>query len=108
MFVLESIRRISEIESLKSKLEDNFILLSCDADIKVRFERIKGRDSVTDKIGFEEFLNHEKRESESTNIAEINIPNCINFADFKFENNSNVENLEKQIEEMIIKFPDFF
>ena len=68
--VIESLRTVGEIESLKSK--GNFTLLAVDANPKVRYERVLKRSGSTDDISFEKFLADEEREMESIDTNKQN------------------------------------
>jgi len=97
--VLESLRTVGEIESLRKK--GNFTLLAVDADPKIRYQRILGRSSVTDNIGFEKFLSDEEREMDSDDPNKQNLRRCIEMADFRIENNGTVEELNSKLEEIL-------
>ncbi|HOZ36676.1 MAG TPA: AAA family ATPase [bacterium] len=99
--ILESIRTVGEVEALRKK--NNFYLLAVDADPKLRYKRIVVRGSSTDRISFEDFVANEKRECESEDPAKQNLTKCIALADFKLENNGTVEELNKQVEEVLAK-----
>lgn len=96
--VIESVRTVGEIESLKEK--GKFILLAVDADPKVRYERILKRLSTTDNISFEKFLEDEAREMDSTDPNKQNLRKCIAMADYTIINNKDLQFLENQIEEI--------
>jgi dephospho-CoA kinase len=97
--VIESLRTIGEIESLKNK--GNFTLLAVDADPKIRYERILKRSTSTDNISFEKFLADEKREMESTDPNKQNLKKCIEMADFVIDNNGTLEELNLKMEEIL-------
>ena len=97
--VLESLRTVGEIEYLRKK--GNFTLLAVDADPKIRYQRILGRSSVTDNIGFEKFLSDEEREMDSDDPNKQNLRRCIEMADFRIENNGTVEELNSKLEEIL-------
>ncbi len=107
IYLLESIRRVKEIKEIRS-FDLPSIIISIDADIETRFERILGRKSSTDNLDFQKFKDEEEMENKAEEDNQMNLSKCIDLVDFKFENNSNVENLERQIDKMIKKFPDFF
>lgn len=94
--IIESIRTPGEVISLRKK--ENFSLFAVDADPKIRFNRITIRNSVTDHIGFEEFLSNERREMTSTDPNHQNLQKCIELADFVFDNNGSISDLHSQIE----------
>ena len=96
--IIESIRTLGEVESLKAK--GNFILLAVDADPKLRFERITKRRSETDNISFEKFLEDEKREMENSDSNKQNISAVIKQADYVLENNGTFDELHKKIEDI--------
>jgi len=97
--VIESIRTVGEVKALKGK--ENFYLFSVDANQKLRYSRAIERASETDKINFETFIKNEKREMESDNPTKQNLKECIKLADFKFMNNSTIEELYKKIDSTI-------
>lgn len=93
--VIESIRTLGEITSLRQK--GNFILLGIDALPEVRYERVLQRKSETDQISFETFLANEKREMYSTDPTKQNLAACIAEAEYRLCNDGNIEQLENQI-----------
>jgi dephospho-CoA kinase len=97
--VIESIRTPGEIESLREK--GNFYLFAVDADPKKRFERIKMRKSETDNIDFQTFLENEKREMNSDDPNKQNLAKCREMADFVFLNNKSIEDLNKEVKEVL-------
>jgi len=97
--IIESIRTTGEVEALKSK--GNFYLFAVDAKPEIRFKRIKDRKSATDQIDFETFIQNEKREMQSTNPNEQNILQCIKMADYIFENNGSIIELNQKVKEII-------
>ena len=96
--IIESIRTLGEIELLRSK--GNFILLAVDADPKIRYERVVLRALATDKVSFEKFVELEKIEMENTDPNKQNISVCVKNADFVIQNNGDLEELYRQIEEI--------
>ncbi|MBE9491696.1 MAG: AAA family ATPase [Bacteroidetes bacterium] len=97
--IIESIRTPGEIESLRRK--GKFILIAADADPKVRYERIKRRNSETDRISYNTFLENEQREMTSTDPNKQNLSRCIAEADYVVRNNGSLENLYEQVEKII-------
>lgn len=93
--VIESIRTLGEVETLKEK--GNFYLFAVDANPKVRYERIRKRESEKDSVTFKEFLKGEKKEMDNADPAKQNLKKCIEMSDYKFENNGTFINLYKQI-----------
>ena len=99
--VIESIRTPGEIDSLRKK--GDFTLFAIDADPKLRYERIVLRDSETDHISFETFLDNEKREMDSTDPNKQNLRRCIEMSDFVFLNNGSIDQLFAELESVITK-----
>jgi len=97
--VIESIRSVGEVDSLRKK--GNFCLLAVDADPTIRYERIVERNSETDHISFEEFLSNEQREMTSSDPNKQNLSKCIAMADYLLTNNTSIDELCKQLEEKI-------
>lgn len=97
--IIESIRNVGEIESLRKK--GNFTLLCVDADIRKRFERITTRGSSTDQIDFETFAENEKREMQSNDLNAQNLSACMKLADIKILNNGTTEELFQQTEDAL-------
>ncbi|MBI9039692.1 MAG: AAA family ATPase [Bacteroidales bacterium] len=97
--IIESIRTPGEIVSLKEK--GNFYLFAVDADPKIRYERIKLRNSETDHISFDIFMENEKREYSSSDPNKQNLKKCIEMADFVFQNNGTIENLFGEVEKIL-------
>lgn len=97
--VIESLRTVGEIESLRKK--GNFSLLAIDADPKIRYERNLKRSTTTDNISFEKFLSDEEREMTSDDPNKQNLRKCIELADFKIENNGTLEEFNSKLEEIL-------
>ena len=97
--IIESIRTPGEVYSLREK--GGFYLLAVDADPEVLYKRISVRNSETDSVSFETFLDNEKREMNSTDPNAQNIGKCIELADFKLWNNGTMEQLNRQVEEIL-------
>jgi len=102
--VIESLRTSGEINSLKQKGE--FYLIAVDADQQIRYERAVNRQSETDKISFEKFLEDEKREMFSDDPNKQNLSKCIEMADFVLVNNGSIEELNEKLNEVFEKIKD--
>ena len=94
--IIESLRTPGEIFSLKNKEE--FYLFSVDANKRLRYERAILRESKTDQISFEEFVDNEEREMTSTDPNKQNLKQCIELSDFAFDNNGSIEELCRQVQ----------
>ncbi|MBX4210505.1 AAA family ATPase [Candidatus Parcubacteria bacterium] len=99
LIVIESLRAVTEIRALKER--ENAYIFAVTADPHIRYERIMKRKSSTDNVSFEKFISDEQRESTSTNINEANLPQCITNADFVFTNDSSIEQLHVDIENVL-------
>lgn len=97
--IIESLRTVGEIESLKNK--GSFVLLAVDAEPKIRYERILERKTITDDITFEKFLADEAKEMESDDPNKQNLKKCIQMADFVIDNNGSMDQLNSKIEEIL-------
>jgi len=97
--IIESIRTPGEAETLKSK--GAFYLFAVDAPAQVRYQRIRQRQTETDDVSFETFLENEQREMQSTDPNKQNISTCMKMADVLFENNETVEKLQEKVNEVV-------
>ena len=97
--IIESIRTPGEAESLRTKGE--FYLFAVDADPKIRYERIKLRNSETDQIDFATFIANEKREMTTTDPNKQNLKKCREMADFIFLNDGSRDDLFQAVERVI-------
>jgi len=97
--VIESIRTIGEVESLKTK--GNFLLIATDADMKKRYRRSLKRNSKTDNLTYEEFVKTEEKEMHSNDKGRQNIRKCIEMADILIINDQTIEGLEVKVREFI-------
>ncbi len=100
--VIESIRSPGEIASLRAK--QGFVLLAVDADARIRYNRIRKRNSETDNVSFTTFLQNEEREMHSDDPSKQNLAECIRQADHLINNGGNREDLGVQIECFYRKF----
>ncbi len=98
--VIESLRSVGEIQALRNKPQ-SFYLLAVDADPKIRYERIVKRNSSTDNISYEKFLDDEAREMADSSPGGMKIAECISMADGKVNNNLDLETLHREIDKII-------
>ncbi len=99
--IIESIRTPGEVDFLRKK--GNFYLFAVDAKPEIRYQRIKLRSSETDNVDFDTFLANEKREMQTTDPNKQNLSRCIEMADFKFDNNGDINSLYRQVDEVLKK-----
>lgn len=97
--IIESLRTPGEVKLLKSK--GNFVLFAVDADPALRYDRIRLRNSETDRISYETFLENEKREMLSMDPNHQNIQKCIGMADHTFINNNTPQELFDELEKVL-------
>lgn len=97
--VIESIRTPGEIEYLKDNAD--FKLFAVDADPNLRYERVRDRMSVTDRIDFNTFIAEEQREMSNLDPHMQNIAACIRVADSKFRNNASIDMMYKKVRKVI-------
>jgi len=95
--VIDGVRRFTDIEHLNEL--PNFILVKIDADSKVRYERMKLRNENAgdDKKTFEQFLEDHNAE------ADKQIPEVMKTAKYSIDNSGKLEDLYKQIDEILKK-----
>ena len=93
--IIESVRAIAEADFLQRK---GGILISIDADQKLRYKRIYTRKSAMDDVSFEKFVSHENREFQSAEANRGNIRDCMKRADVSVINNGTIEELNAQLD----------
>jgi len=95
LIVIDGIRRLSDIKYLKDLPE--FKLVKVATDPKIRYERLISRTENKDdsKKTYEQFLADEQQETELT------IPEVMAQAQFTLTNNSALEDLQQQIDNLI-------
>ena len=99
--VIESLRTPGEISFLKDN--GNFYLISINADPRIRYDRATERKSETDEISFERFCEQERIEMTNEDPTKQNIQRCIEMADFRILNNGSIEELKKDMREILKK-----
>lgn len=93
--VIESIRSVGEAEAIK---QGGGVLWAVDADVRTRYERIVLRQSETDRVSFEKFVEDEEKEWENTDPTKQNLKAVIAMADTVLTNNGTQEELFAQVE----------
>ncbi len=102
-FIIESIRAAAEAAALKAA---GGILLSVDADQKLRYERIQSRASESDRVSFEEFVAHEELEMNDPDPHGMQKAAVIAAADYTVLNNGSLEELHAQIDAVLTRVMD--
>lgn len=93
--ILDGVRRPADI--IYAKDNDSFILIGIDADINIRYERMKSRNENLGDYNktLEEFKEEHNLETE------IMIPELLKDADYVLSNNGSLEDLYKQVDEIM-------
>lgn len=99
--VIESVRALAEAEFLH---ERNAILLSVDAAPEIRYKRVQARRSHTDKVSYEQFLEHEELEKNDPDPHGMQKAKVMEMADYTITNNGTVEELQQQVESFLQKY----
>jgi dephospho-CoA kinase len=97
---IEPQHTVAEVEFIKSI---GGKVLSVDADLRTRYERIKMRGSAKDNVSFEEFEKIQKQEMASDNPNKNNLAAAIAAADFHLTNDGSFEDLHAQIDDVLRK-----
>lgn len=97
--VIESLRNTGEVDELKTV---NGILLVLDADRRVRYERIVVRQSGTDTIDFDTFVEQEEREwYGAEGQHDMNIKSVMARGDHTIYNDNDTEVLYQNVEKVL-------
>ncbi len=94
VIVIDGIRGISEVETFKKEFGTDFTLVSVDAPLNLRYERIKTRGRGDDSLSIEEFKTREERENE------WGLGEAMKNADTVITNTGSRELFKEQIEEI--------
>ena len=97
--IIESIRTPGEIDFLRTQGE--FFLFALDAKPETRYKRILSRGSETDHVDYETFLSNELREMSTTDPNKQNLGKCIQMADFRVNNDGDVQTLYEEIDNIL-------
>lgn len=103
--VISSIRNPSEVELLKSK---KGIIVEVFASINTRYKRTVDRVKNNprehgDVISFDDFKSKEDKELVSKDPSKQQLLKCISMAEYRLDNNGSLEDLEKEIDELLEK-----
>ena len=94
--VIESIRTPGEVEALRR--EEAFFLLAVDADPRIRYKRIRCRNSETDRVTYPTFIMNEEREMHTSDPNKQNLAACIDSADYVIRNDGSLQDLHRSTE----------
>ena len=99
--VLESLRAVGEIESLR-KNPGKFYLLAVDADPKIRYDRVTTkRKGEKDQVSYEHFVEQEQKEMHDTSAGGMNIAQCMKMANAHIDNSGSIEQLQNQVDKFV-------
>lgn len=98
--VIESIRTTAEVDTLH---KNGGVLIAVDADQYLRYDRIQERKSSSDQISFEEFVAHEKLESDDPDPNGMQKAKVMEMADHTILNEGTLEELHQKIEAVLVK-----
>ncbi len=101
--IIDSIRNPEEIRKLREFAKKSgtvFFLLSVDAPIKLRFERLKERRTIESAETLEEFKKREQFEM-GKEIHWQQIDTCMKMADYTIINDGTLEKLYKKINKIL-------
>lgn len=99
--IIESVRTVAEAEYLKSH---GAYVVAIDAPKEVRYGRISGRGSHTDKVSFEDFLAQEAAEftaKDPNDPSQMNFKVVMENANYSINNDGSLPELHHKIEEML-------
>lgn len=95
--VIDGIRRKFEMQFLKTRFEDIFLVMIQTLP-EIRFKRMKKSNEPDDPKTVEEFVDNEKRKKQIFHEKEL-----APMIDITIENNGKIEELHSQIDEMVKK-----
>jgi len=99
-YIFDSLRNPGEADFLRNEIGD-FFLIAVDAPREVRFKRIMQRGKPSDPKTYEDFLRVDERDlCDKDNPLGQQVKKCIEIADFKIINDTNLESSMKQVEEI--------
>ena len=98
--IADGIRTIDEIKELK-KYPDSYVI-GINASQELRYRRLASRKRSGDPLTFEEFKKIDDHENKGiTEGQEIN--KCLKNVDFLINNNTSLEDLKKQLKDILIE-----
>ncbi len=98
--IIESIRALAEVEALRA---ESGILLAVDADPRVRYERIRRRQSSSDQVTYDEFLAHEELEKNDPDPHGMQKGAVMAAADYTVFNTRSIKDLQRETDAVMAK-----
>jgi dCMP deaminase len=99
-YVIDSIRNPAEVDAFRAA--KHFKLIRIESPPEVRFQRILSRQRESDPKTLEEFITLENREAEGDDTSQ-NLVKVELMADYSLTNDSSLEKLYPQIDQLLIK-----
>lgn len=96
--VIDSIRNPREVDYLRE--QKDFVLLSIDAPVELRYERVRKRGRKESVATLEEFIKKEEEEM-TDHEKRQQLLNCMKMADHTLINDGSLEDLHKKLEELL-------
>ncbi|MDH5386780.1 MAG: AAA family ATPase, partial [Candidatus Aminicenantes bacterium] len=96
--VIDSIRNPKEVEFLKNQV--GFILISVDAPVEIRYERVKKRGREESASTLQEFMAKEAEEMTAKERGQ-QLQVCMKMADYTIQNDGTLQDLHKKLEEFL-------
>lgn len=97
--IIESIRNVGEVESLKGK--EDFFLLGVNASSQLRYSRLIDRGGIIDNISYEQFVSEEEREMNNPDPHKQNISRCFEMSDYVIDNEGDLDGLKNRVESVL-------
>lgn len=102
--IVDSIRNPFEVNSLRKKFPSNkFVLISVDADAKLRYDRLRSRGRIGDSDSWEKFVNQENQEENNDDPNKQQLSKTMNMADYEIDNSGTLEDLEERLKTILSK-----
>ena len=93
--IIESIRAMKEVETLH---KNGGVLLAIDANQQLRYQRISGRKSASDRVTFDEFIAQEALEMNDPDPNGMQKADVISAADFTIMNDGSMSELHRNVD----------
>ena len=98
--IIEALRAVAEVRKIK---ELGGHVIGVNADPEIRYERAFARGSEKENVPFEQFLEHERLESNPDDPTKQNVFGALEEADIHIDNNGTLEELHAKINEALAK-----
>ena len=95
--VISGMRQLKQIHYLRDN--SDLLLISVDCPVEIRFKRAKDRNKIVEAIKLQDFIKDELEENSGENIQRVF--ECMKLADYKIKNDSNLESLHEQINNIL-------